>query len=94
MLEIHLLSEDVDEVFTVGDEEGADVPLSEVREQIPDHPLEDLLPRIYEAGHAAFRMVMMYHAALAHIDRNHLWGANRVTFSVHRADRSYSTAAD
>jgi hypothetical protein len=94
MLEIHLLSEDVDEVVTIGDEEGADVPLDEVRDQIPDRTLDDLLPRIFEAGHGAFRMVMMYHAALAHIDRNDLWGAGRITFSVRLAERGHSVAVD
>ena len=81
MVAIHIQGAEVDEVFTVGGE-GADVLLEDAFAQIPDAPVDDLVARLCAVADPSIRLVMMYHAALAHIDRNDLWARERVTFTV------------
>lgn len=81
MVAIHLESRDVDETFTVGGPDD-DETLDNALGQVPDAALEELVPRLCRVASPAIRMVMMYHAALAHIDRNDLWSAARVTLTV------------
>lgn len=92
-MDIHLLAEGVDDVITVGDEND-DVTFDDALGQIPPRSTAQLVPEICGVSNPAIRMVMMYHAALSHIDDLGLWHQPRVVFRVEVATGEWSVATE
>ncbi len=93
-MEIHLVSDGIDDVLTLGPEPDDEATLTEARRQVPPEAFDNLVPPILETANVAIRMVMMYHAALAYLDQNDRWDANAITFTVDRNAGRHTVEVD